>query len=102
MIVDRRTFVVKPGMGGKMKDILTELFEVNPWPGGNVRIYTSRIGPFGHVIVETESEDLAAFEKDEAQFRQGVPEGTFDIAHELEVSASNQIWILAYERRAGG
>ena len=101
MIVDRRTFVAKPGSGGKMEEILIDLFEKNPWPGGNVRIYTSHIGPFNHVIVETESEDLAAFEKADVLFGQGFPEGLFDTWHEIEVSASNQILKLAYERRIG-
>lgn len=101
MIVDRRTFVAKPGKGEQMKEILIDLFEKNPWPGGNVRIYTSHIGPFNHVIVETESEDLAAFEKADAKFGQGFPEGLFDTWHEIEVSASNQMWKLAYERRIG-
>jgi hypothetical protein len=101
MIVERRTFVAKSGKGGKMKENLIDLFEKNPWTGGNVRIYTSHIGPFNHVIVESESESLAAFEQAQIQFEQGVGEGLFDfdIWHEIEVSASTQMWKLAYERR---
>ena len=99
MIVDRRTFVAKPGSGEKMKEILIELFENNPWPGGNVRIYSSLIGPFNHVIVETESENLTAFEQDQIQFEQGVPEALFETWHEIEVSASTQMWKLDHERR---
>lgn len=101
MIVDRRTFIAKPGKGGKMKEMLIELFEKNPWPGGNLRIYTSHIGPFNHVIVESESESLAAFEQAQAQFEQGFPKADIDmdVRHEIEVSASTQMWKLAYERR---
>jgi hypothetical protein len=98
MIVDRRIFVAKAGKGEKMKEILTDLFESNPWPG-NVRIYTHCVGPFNHVIVETESESLAAYEKDGVQFEQGFPEGLFDTWHELEMSGANEMWTLAYERR---
>lgn len=100
MIVNRRVFVAKAGQGGKMKELLIKLFEGNPWPGGNVRIYTSHIGPFNHVVVEHESKNLAAYEKEAVQFEQNVPEGILDRFHELEVSGSHEMWTLAYERRA--
>jgi hypothetical protein len=99
MIINRRTLVAKPGQSGKMKEMLIDLFESNPWPGGTVRIYTSHIGPFNHVVVEHESENLAVFEKQDAQFRQNFPAGIFDRFHELEASGYHEMWTLAYERR---
>ena len=99
MIINRRTFVAKPGQGGKMKEMLIDLFETNPWPGGTVRIYSSHIGPFSHVVVEHESENLAAFEKQVAQFEQNIPAGLHDRFAELEVSGYHEMWTLAYERR---
>ncbi len=99
MIVARRTYVAKPGKNDQMKEVLFDLIEKNPWSGGNTRVYTSHIGPYNHIIVENESESLAAFEKAQSQFTQGVPEGVFDTWQELEASASIQMWKLEYERR---
>ena len=99
MLINRRVFIAKPGKGGQMKDLLVELFEVNPWLGGTVRVYTSHIGPFNHVVVEHESENLAAYEKQSAQFEQNFPAGMFDSFHELEASGYHEMWTLEYENR---
>ena len=99
MLVNRRVFVAKPVQSGKMKEMLIALFEVNPWPGGTVRVYTSHIGPFNHVVVEHESENLAAYEEQVAQFERNFPEGMLDSFLELESSGYHEMWTLAYEKR---
>ena len=97
MLVDRRIFVAKPFMGGELKEKFIELFESNPWPGGNVRIYTELVSSFDRVIVETESENMAAYEKANAQFGQNMPEGTVDKFRELfGASGTHEMWTLAY------
>ena len=98
MLVDRRIFVAKPGQSGKMKEMFIGLFKSNPWPAGNVRIYTELVSAFNHIIVETESENMAVYEKANAQFKENFPEGLFDRFHELVgASGTHEMWTLVYE-----
>ena len=101
MLVNRRVFVARAGKGREMTKILVDLFKHNPWPGGSVRIYTSHIGPFGHVVVETESENLATYEEANAQFEQNIPEELFGNFHKLEDSGFHEMWTIAYEYSKG-
>ena len=83
-----------------MVELLNDLFERNPWPGGSVRIYKTLTGPFNHVVVETESASLAAYEEQVTKFETNFPEGLRESWAEVADSGgSNELWTLASERR---
>ena len=97
MIVDRRVFVSKPGKTGKMKEMLIESHKRGSW-SGKVRIYKCEFGPsFQHVMVEAESESLAAYAEEASTFDPKMTAKDMADWHELEASANNQMWELVYE-----
>ena len=60
MIIIRETFTTRPGMASKLAALFKEVL-----PGltkAKTRVLTDWIGPFNTVVMETEVEDLAAFE----------------------------------------
>lgn len=69
MFVVRETFTAKPGMASKLallfKDVMGSI------PGHKFRVLTDHIGPFNTVVLETEMEDLAAFEKMMTEYSAG-------------------------------
>lgn len=60
MIVIRETFVTKPGMASKLARLMADVMKGS---ADRVRVMTDLIGTFNNVVVETEVENLAAFEK---------------------------------------
>src|SRR5690349_8251377 len=60
MIIIRETFVTKPGMASKLARQFADVMKGSP---DRVRVLTDFIGTFNTVVIETEVENLAAFEK---------------------------------------
>ena len=60
MIIIRETFVAKPGMASKLARQFAGAMQDSP---DRVRILTDLIGSFNTVVIETEIDGLAAFEK---------------------------------------
>jgi hypothetical protein len=60
MILVRETFVAKPGNASKMAKLFVEVMK--DWPA-KYRILTDMTGQFNRVVVETEVENLTAYEK---------------------------------------
>lgn len=60
MLIVRETFIAKPGMAGKLAQLMKEM---HADIGKNVRVMTDLTGVFNKVVVESEFESLAEFEK---------------------------------------
>ena len=102
MIVNRRVFVAKPGKTSRMVEKLIESHKRGSW-SGKVRIYKCEFGPsFQHVVVEAESESLAAYAEEAPTFDPKMTAEERAERQELEASAKNEIWELVYEQEAQG
>jgi hypothetical protein len=67
MLVNRRTFISKPGRLDEAVALLQEARQVAQSVGfadTQIRIYATELGPFDTVILETEHEHFAAYERD--------------------------------------
>jgi hypothetical protein len=66
MFVIRETFTAKPGMASKLallfKDLLSSI------PGHKHRVLTDHVGPFNTVVIESEVEDMAEYERQMAEY----------------------------------
>ena len=60
MIVVRETFVAKPGMASKLARMVKDAVGSGP---DRVRVLTDLVGPFNTVVLETEVDSMASFEK---------------------------------------
>ncbi len=64
MIIVREVFHAKPGMASKMVKYFQEMMGDGGQGPRNSRIMTDMTGSFNKVIIETEYESMAAFEKE--------------------------------------
>lgn len=60
MLIVRETFIAKPGMAGKLAQLMKEM---HADIGKNVRVMTDLTGVFNKVVVESEFASMADFEK---------------------------------------
>ena len=99
MIVERRTFFVKPGHEAEVVDLIKAGIEGNTIYTGSYRIYLPDIGPYGEVVVEWEYEDLqemrAAWQAWEAKENAAFWERWYALT---ERGGQGEIWKLAAER----
>ena len=65
MILVRETFIAKPGMASKLARLIKEATVAH-----KTRVMTDLAGQFNHVVMETEFENLAEFEKRMQQYRE--------------------------------
>ena len=100
MIVNRRTFTVKPGrMQEAVESVVKETAAEKERGGysGTVRIYTSSIGQFDQLAVEWEYESLAEYEKAWAEW--GARPTTAEFMEKwielVKAGGINEIWDLA-------
>ena len=94
MLVNRRTFVTKPGCMEKVVALLVaerERPDVLPY-----RIYASDIGPFDTVAIELEFETLEEYVKSWAKWGEGPESAAFmEKWYDLtESGGNNEIWTL--------
>ena len=61
MIVVRESFIAKPSMAGKMARMMKSVF--SEIPGVRVKVMTDLTGKFNKVVLETELDNLQAFEQ---------------------------------------
>ena len=66
MLIIRETFIAKPGQAGKLAKLFRRAF-----PASHGRVLTDFVGNYNTVIMEMEVENLAAFEEQYNQYRQG-------------------------------
>ena len=62
MFIIRETFTAKPGNASKLAKMFREALSATP-VRNTVRIMTDFVGPFNTVVLETEAEDLASYER---------------------------------------
>ena len=67
MIIVRESFIAKPGMASKLAKLMKEVAEM---PGGKAHVMTDMTGRFNKVVIETEFENMAEFEKRMTQYRE--------------------------------
>jgi len=102
MIVNRRTFNVRPGrMQEAVALVLKEVAAERERGGmsGPVRVYTSSIGTFDQMAVEWEYENLAVYEKGWAEWWARPTNAAF-MQKWFELTkggGSNEVWDLAEE-----
>ena len=100
MIVNRRTFNVKPGCADKAVEMLaaeSAAEKKRSSLSGAIRIYSSNIGQFNQVAFEVEYKDLAGYDQFWAEWAARPTSAEWMKKWiELEASAGiNQIWTLA-------
>jgi hypothetical protein len=61
MFIIRETFTAKPGMASKLAALMKDV--IGSELGMKARVMTDHVGTFNTVVLETEAEDLGAFEK---------------------------------------
>lgn len=87
MLIVRETFVAKPGQAGKLAKLFKKAFNATH----GQRIMTDFIGNYNTVVMEMEVENLAAFEEQFNQYKQG---NMGDIAPDVleELKNYTQFW----------
>lgn len=73
MLVVREVFYAKPGMAGKLAKLMREVMN-EAYSNGSIRIMTDYISEFNKVVMETDIQDLAAFEARMQQYRSSASE----------------------------
>jgi len=68
MYVIRETFSAKPGMASKLARLMKDVSRSAG--NGHVRVLTDAVGRFNTVVMETEVDDLAEFEKRMSEYMQ--------------------------------
>lgn len=61
MIIIREVFIAKPGMAGKLARLFKSVF--SEMPGVRAKVMTDMVGDFNQVVIETELDNLSAFEQ---------------------------------------
>src|SRR4051812_42461747 len=69
MLIVREIFVAKPGQAGKLAKLVKAMFSADPKFKG--RVMTDLVGDFNHVVVESEVENLAEWEKQMEAYSRG-------------------------------
>jgi hypothetical protein len=65
MIIVREYFVAKPGQASKLANLMVEVMKI---AGARTRVMTDLTGDFNRVVMETEADSLADFEKRMADY----------------------------------
>ncbi len=68
MYIIRETFSAKPGMASKLARLMKDVSRSAG--NGDVRVLTDAVGRFNTVVMETEVDDLASFEKRMGEYMQ--------------------------------
>jgi hypothetical protein len=96
MIVNRRTFIVKPGQMDQLLALVNAAKEQFPGLAQAWRTYAPEIGPFDVVAIEWEYESLEEYERDWAEWGATPESAAFmEKWYQLtESGGSNEIWRL--------
>ncbi len=68
MYVIRETFVAKPGQASKLAKLMKEAMTMMPRGSGRTRVLTDFVGPFNNVVIESEVEDISAFDREMKEY----------------------------------
>lgn len=72
--VIRETFVAKPGQASKLARQMKEAMTSMPRGNGRTRVLTDFVGPFNTVVLETEVDDIATFDREMREYAQQQPQ----------------------------
>jgi hypothetical protein len=72
MIIVREVFFAKPGMASQLARTFQEMMKGDGAPERNTRVMTDMTGKFNKVVMETEYEDLAEFDRDMQEYAKQV------------------------------
>jgi hypothetical protein len=95
MIVNRRTFIAKPGQTEKVVEILNSGLVFVPFQP-KYRLYISDIAPFNQVALEVEFNDLAEYDRFWSGATEKSSEEWWKVWFEAtDNGGANEIWKLA-------
>lgn len=67
MIVVREVFIAKPGMASKLANMFKDQIAQGEM-GNGFKVMTDMTGPFNKVVIETEYDDMGAFDREIQEF----------------------------------
>lgn len=73
MYIIRDVFIARPGQASKFAKMMKE--SMNEWGGATVKIMTDLVSEYNKVVIESEFEHLAEFEKMMADYKSGKGSG---------------------------
>ena len=74
MYLIREVFTAKPGNAGKMAKLMKKAFKAD----AKARVMTDMVGPYNTVVIETEVNSLAEWEKFMMDMKAGKPDPNMD------------------------
>ena len=94
MLVNRRTFISKPGRAEEAANFLKQAMQLTDH-ARSARVYVSEIGPFDTIAVEVEVESLADYERRFAEWAAKTTPEFWEKWYSLcENGGANEIWRL--------
>jgi hypothetical protein len=94
MIIIREVFTAKPGQASKLAKLFKKGFERDP----NMRVMTDLVGSYNTVVVETQANSLAEFEKQMEDYRSGKPDPKMNPEVAEEMSKYTEMYLTGRER----
>ena len=89
MLIIREVFTAKPGQASKFAKLCKKAF------GGDstARIMTDMVGDFNTVVIETQANSLAEFEKQMEEYKSGKPDPKMDPKVAEEMSKYTEMYL---------
>ena len=89
MLIIREIFTAKPGQASKLAKLCKKGFGGDP----NMRIMTDLVGNFNTVVIETQVNSLAEFEKQMEEYKSGKPDPKMDPKVAEEMSKYTEMYL---------
>ncbi len=89
VLVNRRTWIARPGKAGDAIDFISSWFDDYTWPGA-VRVYRNHLAPFDHVALEVECASVAVYEEHWGRWTASHREGVTLV----ESGGANELWTV--------
>ncbi len=89
MIIVREVFTAKPGQASKLAKLCKKAFGSD----AKVRIMTDLVADFNSVVIETQMQSLAEFEKQMEDYKSGKPDPNMDPKVAEEMSKYTEMYL---------
>jgi hypothetical protein len=89
MLIVREVFTAKPGQASKLAKLCKKAFGGDP----TARIMTDMVGDFNTVVIETQVNSLAEFEKQMEEYKSGKPDPKMDPKVAEEMSKYTEMYL---------
>jgi hypothetical protein len=89
MLIVREVFTAKPGQASKLAKLCKKAFGSDP----TARVMTDMVGDFNTVIIETQVNNLAEFEKQMEEYKSGKPDPKMDPKVAEEMSKYTEMYL---------